>query len=622
MSRSIEPGLGSDEAQEAVREGEGRYHQLFNELNDAALVAEVETGVIIEANREAEVLLGRRLDEIVGMHHLELHPPDKTKEYRAMFAAHIEKGQAADFDAQVVKKDGTIVPVSISASTLTLHGKRLVVGLFRDMTEPKRAEAALRESETKHRTLVENLPQKIFFKDRNSVYISCNESYARDLGLTPDEIVGRTDYDFYPKELAEKYRADDTRIMESAQAKEIEEDYVQDGQQAVVHTVKTPVTGENGRVVGILGIFWDITEHKRAEEALQQAYQRNQTILDTSMDGFYVLGLDGAFGDCNEAFCELVGYSREELLAMKITDLEAAESPEETSHHIERVRQTGSDRFETAHRRKDGAIVDLEISTTFVELPEESLFVCFARDVTERKEGERQLRAYQQRLQALATRLSSVEEQERRAIAAGLHDDISQTLALCKMRMAGLDESSLPSDVASTSGEVRGLLDEAINRTRSLTFQLSPPVLYELGFVAAVEWLAEQLEEEHGVVFNIEQDSQLPPIDDEVSIVLFRAVRELLINVIKHAQTNTARVSIDGNGDQVRVVVQDAGVGFDMAQLDSPGRPPGFGLFDIRERLSYLGGGLQIESQPGAGTRVAMIVPLKLQEQAATDKEQ
>ncbi len=232
------------------------------------------------------------------------------------------------------------------------------------------------------------------------------------------------------------------------------------------------------------------------------------------------------------------------------------------------------------------------------------------------------IRESEERLRALATQLASVEEQERRAIAAGLHDDISQTLALCKMRMAGLDESSVPSDVASIFGEVSGLLDEAINRTRSLTFQLSPPILYELGFVAAMEWLAEQLEEEHGVVFSIQQDSHPAPTDDEVGIVLFRAVRELLINVIKHAQTNTARVSIDTNGDQVRVVVQDEGIGFDVEQLDSPERPPGFGLFDIRERLSYLGGVLQIESQPGAGTRVAMIMPLKLQEQAATDKEQ
>jgi len=143
--------------------------------------------------------------------------------------------------------------------------------------------------------------------------------------------------------------------------------------------------------------------------------------------------------------------------------------------------------------------------------------------------------------------------------------------------------------------------------------------LYELGFIPAVEWLVEQLEQEHGVVFRIQQNSQLPPIDDEVSIVVFRAVRELLINVIRHASTDTAIVSIDTHNDQLRVVVEDEGVGFDVAQLAPSRHLTGFGLFHIRERLDYLGGHLEIESQPGTGTRVAMTVPLRLQKEATTE---
>ncbi len=496
MSRSIEPGLGSDEAQEAVREGEHRYRHLFNQLNDAVFVADVETGVIIEANQQAEVLLGKGLDEITSMHQSELHPPDKAEQYRAMFASHIEKGHAADFDAQVVRKDGTIVPVSISASTLTLHGKRLVVGLFRDMTEPKRVEAALAASATQWQNTFDAIEDLVVIIDKNFRVLRANQAVANAFPDT--EVQGVHCYELF-------------------------------------HGLDSPLPS------------------CASCQAFQTQEPAHAEICEPHLDYHWF--------DC---------YS------YPIPDI-------------------------------DGGVEQV---------------VHVIRDITERKEGERQLRIYQQRLRALATRLSSVEEQERRAIAAGLHDDISQTLALCKMRMASLDESSPPSDVASTSGEVRGLLDQAINRTRSLTFQLSPPVLYELGFVAAVEWLAEQLEEEHGVVFSIQQDSQPSPIDDEISIVLFRAVRELLINVIKHAQTNTAKVSIERDDDQVQVVVQDEGVGFDAAQLGPHGRPPGFGLFDIRERLSYVGGVLKVESQPGAGTRVAMIVPLKLQEQAATDKEQ
>jgi PAS domain S-box-containing protein len=131
-------------------------------------------------------------------------------------------------------------------------------------------------SENKYKVLIENLPQKIFYKDRNSVYISCNESYANDLKIKPNEIVGKTDYDFYTKELAEKYKADDNRVMKSGKTEEIEEKYIQDGQEVIVHTVKTPIKDEKGDAIGILGIFWDITERKKTEMTLEAAIVKAQ----------------------------------------------------------------------------------------------------------------------------------------------------------------------------------------------------------------------------------------------------------------------------------------------------------------------------------------------------------
>lgn len=130
------------------------------------------------------------------------------------------------------------------------------------------AEDAQRDGENNYRTLLDHLPQKIFWKDRNSVYVSCNENLARDLGITPEELPGKTDHDFFPRELAEKYRSDDRRIMESGETETIEERYIQDGEEVVVQTVKTPVKNGEGETIGIWGIFWDITERKQAEEAM------------------------------------------------------------------------------------------------------------------------------------------------------------------------------------------------------------------------------------------------------------------------------------------------------------------------------------------------------------------
>jgi PAS domain S-box-containing protein len=154
-------------------------------------------------------------------------------------------------------------------------------GLLRsEIVNHKEAVEVARVSENKYRTLIENLPQKIFLKDRNSVYLSCNENYARNLKISPDEIIGRTDYEFFLKELAEKYRADDKRIMDSGEMEEIEERYVRNGQDLIIDTVKIPVKDEKNNTIGILGIFWDITGRRKAQEELENAYARLKETQD------------------------------------------------------------------------------------------------------------------------------------------------------------------------------------------------------------------------------------------------------------------------------------------------------------------------------------------------------
>ena len=178
-----------------------------------------------------------------------------------------------------VRRDGISVPVEIGNSLVEIGGQRRVISIVRDISERKGVEEKLRKSELKYRTLLENLPQRIIYKDVNSVYISCNENFAMDMKMRPAEIVGRTDYDLFPRELAESYRRVDKEVFKSGRTEYFEEKYVKGKRELVVQTVKTPVRNERGEITGILGIFWDITKRKQDEQKLKRYQQRLEEMV-------------------------------------------------------------------------------------------------------------------------------------------------------------------------------------------------------------------------------------------------------------------------------------------------------------------------------------------------------
>ena len=196
--------------------------------------------------------------------------------------------------------------------------------------------------------------------------------------------------------------------------------------------------------------------------------------------------------------------------------------------------------------------------------------------------------------------------------AAMLHDHIAQLLVVAKGKFEKLQESTLYRSVAKPMEDIRRLIEESIRYTRSLVFELSPPILYELGFEPAMEWLAEHMQKQYGLVVAVEDDERPKPLDNEARVLLFRAVRELLFNVLKHSQASGARVCMRRAGEHLEVIVEDNGVGFAPDKPGgSSGKIEGFGLFSIRERLNYFGGRMEIESTPGEVTRVILSLPLR-----------
>jgi len=224
----------------------------------------------------------------------------------------------------------------------------------------------------------------------------------------------------------------------------------------------------------------------------------------------------------------------------------------------------------------------------------------------------RYLSVHKRQLRSMASHHTISEERERRKLAVYLHDNICQSLGVAKMKLDALRESDSSSDFMASLDEVTKIIKSTIQDVRSVMVDLSPPVLHELGFEAALEWLAEQFHEQNGIPCAYKNDQLPKPLDDDVRILLFQSVRELLINIIKHAQASKAKITVVRKDDNIYVVVEDNGVGFKPSQYGSPMVvASGFGFFSIRERLSSIGGNMHIKSWKGKGSRVTLAAPLK-----------
>jgi signal transduction histidine kinase len=232
-----------------------------------------------------------------------------------------------------------------------------------------------------------------------------------------------------------------------------------------------------------------------------------------------------------------------------------------------------------------------------------------AMDVTEHQKALREIQIYQEQLLSLATEISLAQEHERRQIAVALHDQIGQSLAMARMKLRATLKPVHDSQLREDLGQVTTLIEETLKETRSLTFELSPPILAELGFESAVLWLAKHVDERFGLRVELRKAKAELSLSPEMAAVLYQAVRELLMNVVKHAQVDSAKVSIRLQDEEVHVSVRDRGVGFDPSVIENPVRMDGFGLFSIRERLRYFGGRVSVESTPGKGTVVTLVAP-------------
>ena len=621
-------------ADRALESSEARFRHMAENITNGLII--VEEGKTVYVNDQACRICGYPREELVSFWGPDLTAPEDTPHKDLVLQETRTTGvYPEEVDTWISRKDGTRCCVNLRFSFgYSVERKHTGYVLITDVTERKRAEEAMQDTMNFLDSIIESSLDPIVIGNHLAHIARVNKAFVRLLGYEPAELVGKHLGELFPPgsglyesnvgstiEIDESFYSSTYEVMgrmiEEGSVSNVEFYYLSKNRLLIpVEQTMFYVCDKKGERTAVVAICRDISERKRAEKTIIDTRNFMEDIIRTSADGIIVGDTSTAMTMMNEAAERILGYSKEELLGRRTHDFIPRDEWDNRDKLLEEMVSGRKPVCTHEHHwvRKDGRVIDLEVSIGTLRDAKGTVtgFVACARDITEHKAAEKKLYAYQDQLRSLASQLTLAEEQERRRIATEIHDRISQSLALAKIKLGALGaELSLHEENANLAA-IRSLLEQCIHDTRSLTFDLSPPFLYELGLRKALEWLLADIEKQHGVRTRLEWNDEAGSYDDDVRILLYQSIRELLINVVKYAQAKTAQVSLHKDDRGLHVLVEDDGKGFlvnpDGFHMSKEGG--GFGIFSIQERFQHLGGSIRVESIPHHGTKISLDLPL------------
>ncbi|MCE5325849.1 MAG: PAS domain S-box protein [Planctomycetaceae bacterium] len=476
--------------------------------------------------------------------------------------------------------------------------------------------------------IVESSNDAIITKSLTGTILSWNAGAERVYGYAAAEIVGKNVSVLAPPELADELPAIYRRLVRGQQVSHFETQRIRkDGKRISVSLTISPLKDAQGNVIAASAIARDVSADRAAREALSQMHRRLVNVLESITDAFCSIGRDWRFTYVNHEAQRIFGKSPEDLLGRSIWDV---------------FPDAIGTRFQREYERAAAENVTAAFEEYYPPLgrwfevhayPSPSGLAIYFRDVTQRRNIEEGFRRFSQELEqrvrqrtaeirTLASQLTLAEQRERRRLAEVLHDELQQLLVGVRYRTESLKHCG-GAAAQEAAAEIATLISQCLSVSRSLTAELSPPVLQRRNaLVPALQWLGQWMGEKHGLTVEIEVHEPVQSPAQEVTLLVFRSVRELLFNTVKHARVDKARVSLMSVGDYLQAEVSDDGAGFDLSHMASASGG-GFGLSSIRDRLELLGGCLEIHAHPGRGSHFVLYAPAPVvEEQLAAQRDE
>lgn len=468
--------------------------------------------------------------------------------------------------------------------------------------------------------VIENAGSLVVVVDARGRIVRFNHAAEQVSGWSADQARGRDFIELLiPEEDREQVREDFGGLLRDGISDYEVTWQCADGDQRRVSWRVNTIPGRDEEMDFMIGTGWDVTDERRMQRDLRESEEKYRELVERARTIIIRWDLDGTITFVNEYGLELFGYSESEMIGRHVSLIvpDVDSRGEDLTGLVKAIVESPEEYWtnENENVAKDGTRHWISWSNRIIRdrFGQMAGIMAIGADRTAQKRAEEQLELSRQDLRDLTAELAIAEQRERREIATVLHDNIGQLLAFAKMKLGGMMErQALDERVLS---DVLRYVDEAIAETRSLTSQLSPPALEQLGFVPALEWLCDDLAEHHGLAVSFEAEVLPEEPSEEVSVTLFQATRELIVNAIKHSQAGQVRARLWVNDSHVCIEVADDGAGFDPGVLkERKQRGGGFGLLNVQERISYLGGEMQIDAAPGQGTTITLICPINLGE--------